>query len=47
MVSFINKGIMQFGGKMENSEVFFGDKNKIVHKMQQVAQKVISVQKEA
>jgi len=47
MVSFINKGIMQFGGKMENSEIFFGDKNKIVHKMQQVAQKVISVQKEA
>lgn len=41
MVSFINKGIVQFGGKMENSQVVSGDGNN-VQKMQQFTQKVFS-----
>ena len=47
MVSFINKGIMQFGGKMENSQVAFGDGIKVAQKMQQFTQKVFSASKEA
>lgn len=46
MVSFINKGIMQFGGKMENSQVAFGDGIKVAQKMQQFTQKVFSASKE-
>lgn len=46
MISFINKGIMQFGGKMENSQVVSGDGNNVT-KMQQFTQKVFSAPKEA
>lgn len=41
MISFINKGIMQFGGKMENTQVISGEKNVVTQKIQEI-KKVIN-----
>lgn len=41
MISFINKGIMQFGGKMENTQVISGEKNIVTQKIQEI-KKVIN-----
>lgn len=45
MISFINKGIMQFGGKMENAQVVSGEGNQAIQKIQRIAEKVSSVSK--
>lgn len=47
MISFINKGIMQFGGKMENAQVVSGEGNQAIQKIQQFTHRVSSVSKEA
>ena len=46
MISFINKGIMQFGGKMENAQVVSGKGNQAIQKIQQIAEKVSNASKE-
>jgi hypothetical protein len=47
MISFINKGIMQFGGKMENAQVVSGEGNQAIQKIQQFTQRVTNASKEA
>lgn len=46
MVSFINKGIMQFGGKMENAQVISGKGNTVTQKILEI-KRVINASKEA
>lgn len=47
MISFINKGIMQFGGQMETAQVVSGEGNQVTSNIRHIQEKVFGASKEA